>query len=117
MISVINNPSTGNHIAFHRKINWTAAMRGIRKDRATPAIPGFLAACSMAVARLDRLAKEAAAGPFAVAGSCDRSAIMKAAVASARAEKAKGSKLLGPSSWASLSRTSSAVARPGAPSQ
>jgi hypothetical protein len=91
-------------------------MRDMRRERVKPTA-GFLAARSLEVARLDRLAKEAAAGPFAVAGSYDRSAIMKAAVASARAQKAKGSKLLGPSSSASLSRTSGAVARPSAPSQ
>jgi hypothetical protein len=70
-------------------------MRDMRRERVKPTA-GFLAARSLEVARLDRLAKEAAAGPFAVAGSYDRSAIMKAAVASARAQKAKGSKLLVP---------------------
>jgi hypothetical protein len=67
-------------------------MRDLRKDRVAPVAPGFLAARSMEIARLDRIAKEAAAVPFAVAGSYDRSAIMKAAIASARAQKAKGSK-------------------------
>ncbi len=66
-------------------------MRDMRNDRAKP-VAGFLAARSLEIARLDRLAKEAAAVPFAVAGSYDRSAIMKAAIASARAQKAKGSK-------------------------
>jgi hypothetical protein len=42
---------------------------------------------------LERLAREAASVPFAVAGSYDRSAIMKAAIAQARLQKAKGSKL------------------------
>lgn len=79
-------------MALHRKIDWTSAMRDLRNDRVAPAAPGFLAARSMEIARLDRLAKEAAAVPFAVAGSYDRSAIMKAAIASARAQKAKGSK-------------------------
>ncbi|MFL4992837.1 MAG: hypothetical protein ACJ8DV_16325, partial [Microvirga sp.] len=87
----VDSPSTGNHIAFHRKINWTAAMRDMRRERVKPTA-GFLAARSLEVARLDRLAKEAASAPLAVAGSYDRSANMKAAVASARAEKAKGSK-------------------------
>ncbi|EIM26631.1 hypothetical protein [Microvirga lotononidis] len=67
-------------------------MRDLRRDRVVPAAPGFLAARSMEIARLDRVAREAAAVPFAVAGSYDRSAIMKAAIASARAQKAKGSK-------------------------
>lgn len=79
-------------MALHRKLDWTSAMRDIRKDRTAPAAPGFLATRSMEIARLDRLAKKAAAAPFAVAGSYDRSAIMKAAIASARAQKAKGSK-------------------------
>jgi hypothetical protein len=66
-------------------------MRDMRQDRSKPAA-GFLAAKAIETARLDRLAKEAAAVPFAVAGSYDRSAIMNAAIASARAQKAKGSK-------------------------
>jgi hypothetical protein len=78
-------------MAAIRKINWTAAMRDMRNDRAKPAA-GFLATRSLEIARLDRLAKEAASVSFAVAGSYDRSAIMKAAIASARAQKAKGSK-------------------------
>jgi hypothetical protein len=78
-------------MAAIRKINWTAAMRDLRNDRAKP-VAGYLAARSLEIARLDRLAKEAAVAPFAVAGSYDRSAIMKAAIASARARKAKGSK-------------------------
>jgi hypothetical protein len=78
-------------MAFQRKINWSSAMRDMRQDRVAPAAPGFLAARSLEIARLVRLAKEAAAVPFAVAGSYDRSAIMKAAIASARAQKAKRS--------------------------
>lgn len=79
-------------MALHRKIDWTSAMRDMRNDRAKHAVPGFLATRSLEIARLDRLAKEAAVVPFAVAGSYDRSAIMKAAIASARAQRAKGSK-------------------------
>ena len=78
-------------MALQRKINWTAPMRDIRSDRTAPVIAGFLSARSLEIARLDRLAKEAAAVPFAEAGSFDRSAIMKAAIASARLQKAKGS--------------------------
>jgi hypothetical protein len=78
-------------MAHHRKIDWTAAMRDMRSDRAKP-VAGYLAACSLEIAHLDRLAKEAASVPFAVAGSYDRSAIMKAAIASARAQRAKGNK-------------------------
>jgi hypothetical protein len=78
-------------MALPRKINWTAAMRDMRNDRVKP-VPGFLAARSLEVVRLDRIAKEAAAVPFVAGTSYDRSAIMKAAVAHARAQKAKGSK-------------------------
>ena len=53
---------------------------------------GLMAARSLDIARLDRLAKEAASVPFVAAGSYDRSAIMMAAIASARAQRAKGSK-------------------------
>jgi hypothetical protein len=78
-------------MALSRKINWTTAMRDMRNDRAKP-VGGLLAARSIEIARLARLAKEAASVPFAVAGSYDRSAIMKAAIASARAQRAKGNK-------------------------
>jgi hypothetical protein len=79
-------------MAFTRKIDWTAAMRDMRSDRAAPVAPGILASRAIETARLDRLAKEATAVPFVVGTSFDRSAIMKAAIASARAQRAKGSK-------------------------
>jgi hypothetical protein len=66
-------------------------MRDLRSDRSQPA-PGFLASRSLAMARLDRLAREATTRPLVVAGSYDRSAIMTAALAQARAQRAKGSK-------------------------
>ncbi len=78
-------------MALHRKIDWTAAMRDMRSDRAKP-VAGFLASRSLELARLDRLAKEAAAVPFVSGGSFDRSAIMTAAVARARLMRAKGDK-------------------------
>jgi hypothetical protein len=78
-------------MSLHRKIDWAAAMRELRNDRVKP-VPGFVAARSLEVARLDRLAKEAASVPFISGVSFDRSAIMKAAVAQARFQKAKGSK-------------------------
>lgn len=77
-------------MAFSRKIDWTTAMRDLRAERATPVAPGFLASRSLEAARLDRLAREAAAVPFVVAGAFDRSAIMTAAIAQARAQRAKG---------------------------
>jgi hypothetical protein len=76
-------------MALHWKIDWTSAMRDIRKDR-RPANPSLLAARSLEIARLDRLAKEAGGRPFFAAGSFDRSAIMTAAIAKARLERAKG---------------------------
>jgi hypothetical protein len=75
-------------MALQRKMDWSSAMRDIRTDRAAPAAPGFLAARSLEIARLDCLAKKAAAVLFAVAGSYDRSTIMKAAVAQARLQNA-----------------------------
>jgi hypothetical protein len=78
-------------MAVQRKIDWTAAMRDMRTDRAKP-VPGFLASRSLKLARLDRLAKEAAAVPFVLGGSFNRSAIMTAAVARARLMRAKGDK-------------------------
>ena len=84
-------------MALRRNIGWSSAMRDMSADRAKP-VPGFMAARSLEVARLDRLAKEAAARPFAVGGSFDRSAIMTAAVARARLMRARGSK----ASWSQL---------------
>jgi hypothetical protein len=78
-------------MALSRKIDWSTAMRDMRNDRAKP-VAGFLAARSLELARLERIAKEAASVSFAVAGSYDRSAIMKAAIAQARLQKAKGNK-------------------------
>jgi hypothetical protein len=53
----------GAPMSLHHKLDWNTAMRGMRNDRVTPA-PGFLAARSMEVACLDRMAKEAAMVPF-----------------------------------------------------
>ena len=49
-------------------------MWDIRKDRHAPVAPGFLAARSMEIARLDRLAKEAASVPFISGASFDEAA-------------------------------------------
>jgi hypothetical protein len=77
----IRNITLGaTQMALHRKIDWNAAMRYKRKNRATLAASGLLA-------------EEAATIPFAVAGCYDRSAIMEAVIALARAQKAKGSKV------------------------
>ncbi len=78
-------------MAVQRKIDWTAAMRDMRTDRAK-LVPGFLASRSLELARLDRLAKEAAAVPFVSGGTFGRSAIMTATVAQARLMRAKGDK-------------------------
>ncbi|WP_246529546.1 hypothetical protein [Microvirga zambiensis] len=78
-------------MSLSRRIDWTAAMRDMRADRAKPT-HGFLASRSLEAARLDRLAREAASAPLVIAGAYDRSAIMTAAIAQARAQRAKGSK-------------------------
>jgi hypothetical protein len=80
-------------MAFSHKIDWTAAMRDLCSDRTAPVIPGFLTSRSLEMARLDPLAREAACRPLVVAGDYDRSAIMTAALAQARAQRAKGSKV------------------------
>lgn len=79
-------------MALYRKIDWNTAMRDMRNDRAARVAPGLLASASIERARLDRLAKEAAARPFFVAGAFNRSAIMTAAIAQARLQRAKGNK-------------------------
>ncbi|WP_262271141.1 hypothetical protein [Microvirga yunnanensis] len=66
-------------------------MRDMRADRAKP-VAGFLASRSLEIARLDRLAREAASAPLVAGGTYDRSAIITAAVAQARAQQAKGGK-------------------------
>ena len=78
-------------MALHREIDWTAAMRDMRADRTKP-VRGSPASRSLELARLDRLAEEAAAVPFVSGGSFNRSAIMTAAVAQARLMRAKGDK-------------------------
>ena len=78
-------------MALHRKIDWSSAMRDMRADRAKP-VAGFLASRSLELARLDRLAREAAYVPFVSGGSFNRSAIMTAAVARARLMRARGDK-------------------------
>lgn len=79
-------------MSLHRRIDWNAARRDMRKDRSAAPNTGLLAAKAIEAARLERLAKEAGAVPFAVAGSYDRSAIMTAAIAHARLQRAKGNK-------------------------
>ncbi len=79
-------------MSLHRKIDWTSAMRDMRNYCAAPVAPGHLASRVMEIARLDRLAKEAGRVSFLFGASFDRSAIMKAAIAQARLQKAKGSK-------------------------
>jgi hypothetical protein len=102
-------------MAMQRKINWSSAMRDMRNDRA-PANSGFLATRAIEAARLDRLSKEAAAAPLAVSGSYDRSAIMKAAIAHAKAQKAKGNKAPWSSSWAPPSALSGTTPSSSVPS-
>ena len=82
-------------MSFRRQINWTKARQDLTRDRAAAAAPAanpmFLA--SMARAKALTARKEALAAPLVVAGQFDRSAIMKAALASARAERARGNPL------------------------
>jgi hypothetical protein len=77
-------------MTFRRSVDWTAARHDLTRDRAAPvaASPMFLA--SMARAKALTARKEAFAAPLVVAGKFDRSAIMKAALATARAERARG---------------------------
>lgn len=79
-------------MTYRRQIAWASSMRNLSQDRAAPvaaaANPMFLA--SMARAKAQTARKEALALPLVVAGKFDRSAIMKAALASARADRARG---------------------------
>jgi hypothetical protein len=77
-------------MANQRSINWTAAMRDLRAARSAPDA-GFLASRAIEAARLDQIAKKAPAAPLVMGASYDRSAIMTAAIAHARAQRAKGS--------------------------
>ena len=79
-------------MSLRRTITWSSAQHDLRKDRAAAPAPAenpmFLA--SMARAKAMTARKEALAAPLVVAGRFDRSAIMKAALATARAERARG---------------------------
>ena len=77
-------------MSFRRSLSWSTAMRDIRNDRAptAPVSPMFLA--SMARARALEACRTIAARPLVVNGAYDRSAIMQAAIAAARADRARG---------------------------
>ncbi len=77
-------------MTFRRSISWSTAMRDLSRDRAaTPAVNAMFAA-SMQRAKAATERKQALAAPLVVGGTFDRSAIMKAATAYARADRARG---------------------------
>jgi hypothetical protein len=78
-------------MTLRRRLDWNTAMRDLRKDRA-PANPGFLASRAIETAKLDTARRAAMSRPLLTAEGFDRSAIMSAAIASARADRARGSK-------------------------
>jgi hypothetical protein len=100
-------------MSFRRSVDWSAARQDLARDRAAPvahsANPMFLA--SMARAKALTARKEALAAPLVVAGKFDRSGIMKAALASARAERARGVALPFSQLMASALRTAWARAK------
>jgi hypothetical protein len=77
-------------MTLRRQLSWSTSMRDLSRDRAaSPAVPPmFLASMARAKAATER--KQALAVPLVVGGNFDRAAIMKAALASARAERANG---------------------------
>src|SRR5687768_4936279 len=77
-------------MTLRRQIAWASSMRDLSRDRAAPPAvsPMFLASMARAKAATER--KQTLAMPLVVGGKLDRAAIMKAALASARAERASG---------------------------
>ncbi len=74
---------------YHRQINWSAAMRDLRLERAPRPATNFLVAQSLVFAKASDALRVAQARPLSCDGTYDRSAIMTLAVALARKERAK----------------------------
>jgi hypothetical protein len=79
-------------MSLRRSTDWTKARHDLTRDRAVTVAPAanpmFLRSMERARAATER--KLALAAPLVVAGKFDRSAIMKAAVGTARADRARG---------------------------
>ncbi|MBL0408214.1 hypothetical protein JKG68_30490 [Microvirga aerilata] len=76
-------------MSYHRHVNWSAAMRDLRRERAPRPAVNALTAQSIAFARACDVLRDAQARPLSRDGVYDRSAIMALAVALARKERAK----------------------------
>ncbi|MBL0407564.1 hypothetical protein JKG68_26970 [Microvirga aerilata] len=76
-------------MSCHRQINWSAAMRDLRRERAPRPVVNALVAQSLAFAKACDALRAAQACPLRRDGTYDRSAIMTLAVALARKERAK----------------------------
>ena len=79
-------------MSFSCRIDFTATLRDLRKDRAPRNGLSPIAEKAIEKARLLGNRNAAYAQPMVVGGSYDRSAIMKAAIAQARYLRAHGSK-------------------------
>jgi hypothetical protein len=73
----------------HRQVNWSAAMRDLRRDRAPRPAVNALVTQSFVFAKTCDALRAAQARPLTRDGMYARSAIMALAVALARKEKAK----------------------------
>jgi hypothetical protein len=76
-------------MSCHRHVNWSGAMRDLRRERASRPALNTLAAQSFAFAKACDALRAAQARPLSRDGTYDRSAIMALAVALARKERAK----------------------------
>jgi hypothetical protein len=85
-------------MTLRRQIAWASSMRDLSRDRAvTPAVNAMFAA-SMQRARALDARRAVQARPLVVNGTYDRAAIMSAAIAEAKVERARGSS----QSWSCL---------------
>ena len=76
-------------MSYHRQVNWSGAMRDLRRERAPRPAVNALVAQSLAFAKACDALRAAQERPLSHNGGYDRSAIMALAVALARKERAK----------------------------
>ena len=77
-------------MTFRRSLSWSTAMRDLSRDRAAPSSASLMFAASLQRARALDARRAVQARPLVVNGAYDRSAIMSAAIAEAKAQRARG---------------------------
>jgi hypothetical protein len=85
-------------MTLRRSISWSTAMRDLSRDRAATPAANAMFAASMQRARALDARRAVQARALVVNGAYDRAAIMSAAIAEAKVERARGSSM----SWSGL---------------